>query len=40
MDEENIILMTLNEHANVEGDIYRYEEVNKRRESLKIKYNI
>lgn len=40
MDEENIILMTLNEHANVEGDIYRYEEVNKRREKLKLKYNI
>lgn len=37
-DQENIILMTLEEHTNVENDMYRYEEVNKRREQLKLKY--
>jgi hypothetical protein len=37
-DESNIILLTLDEHTNVENDIYRYEEINKRRESLKLKY--
>jgi hypothetical protein len=40
LDEENIILLTLNEHTNVENDIYKYEEVNKRREYLKTKYDI
>jgi hypothetical protein len=40
LDEENIILLTLDEHSNVESDIYRYEEVNKRREQLKQKYEI
>jgi len=38
LDEENIILLTLNEHDQVESDIYRYEEINKRREQLKLKY--
>ena len=28
------------EHGNVETDIYKYEEVNKRREQLKKKYEI
>lgn len=40
LDEENIILLTLLEHEQVEIDMYRYEEVNKRREQLKIKYNL
>jgi hypothetical protein len=40
LDEENIILLTLEEHSNVEADIYRYEEINKRRDSLKRKYRI
>ena len=40
LDEENIILLTLDEHDQVEKDIYRYEEVNKRREQLKKKYEI
>jgi hypothetical protein len=40
LDEENIILMTLDEHSNVESNIYRYEEVNKRREYLKEKYDL
>jgi hypothetical protein len=37
-DEENIILLTLDEHTNVESDIYKYDEVNRRRNLLKIKY--
>ena len=40
LDEENIILLTLNEHDQVESDIYRFDEVNKRREYLKQKYEI
>lgn len=39
-DEENIILLTLEEHDNVERDMYKYLEVNRRRELLKIKYGI
>lgn len=39
-DEENIILLTLEEHDNVERDMYKYEEVNRRRELLKTKYSI
>lgn len=37
-DEQNIILLTLDEHTNVESDMYKYEEVNNRREQLKEKY--
>jgi hypothetical protein len=37
-DKSNIILLTLSEHESVESDMYKYEEVNKRRESLKLKY--
>lgn len=40
LDEENIILLTLWEHADVESDIYKFDEVNKRREQLKQKYEI
>ena len=40
LDEENIILLTLQEHDQVEMDMYRYEEVNTRREKLLIKYNL
>jgi len=39
-DEDNIILLTPEEHANVESDIFRYEEINKRRILLKLKYHI
>lgn len=39
-DKDNIILLTLDEHSNCESNIYRYEEINKRREILKRKYNI
>ena len=40
LDEENIILLTLEEHDQVEMDMYRYDEVNERRNYLKIKYNL
>ena len=39
LDEENIILLTLEEHSNVENDIYKYEEINEKRKQLKLKYN-
>jgi hypothetical protein len=39
-DEENIVLLTLEEHDNVEKDMHKYPEVNRRRELLKIKYGI
>ena len=37
-DEENIILLTLEEHESVELNMYKYEEINKRREKLLIKH--
>lgn len=40
LDEENIILLTLDEHTNCENDMYRYEEINKRREYLLEKYSL
>jgi hypothetical protein len=39
-DKENIILLTFDEHTQVETDIYRYHEVNVRREQLITKYNL
>jgi 5-methylcytosine-specific restriction endonuclease McrA len=39
-DPENIILLTSDEHNNVENDMYKYEEVNKRRKKLLIKYDL
>jgi hypothetical protein len=39
-DPENIILLTPDEHNNVENDMYKYEEVNKRRETLMRKYDL
>lgn len=39
-DEENIILLTPKEHAKVELNIFAYEEINKRRIYLKLKYAI
>lgn len=39
-DENNIILLTLDEHTNCESDMYRYEEVNRRREKLLEKYGM
>jgi hypothetical protein len=40
LDEDNIILLSLDEHTNVENDIYKYEIINKKREQLKTKYNL
>jgi hypothetical protein len=39
-DKENIILLTFEEHEAVEADMYKYAEINKRRELLKLKYNL
>lgn len=39
-DKENIIQVTIDEHANAEADKDRYEEITKRREQLKLKYGI
>lgn len=39
-DKQNIILLTWEEHDQVGMDMYRYPEINKRRELLKIKYNL
>jgi hypothetical protein len=38
-DKSNIILLTLPEHESVENDMYRFEEVNKRRIELLNKIN-
>jgi len=38
-DEENVILLTIDEHTNVESDMYRYEKINKKRKQLIDKYN-
>jgi hypothetical protein len=38
-DEENIILLTPEEHGNVHIDMYRYEKINQRREILLKKYD-
>jgi hypothetical protein len=40
LDEENIILLTLEEHDQVEMDMYRYDVVNQRRNYLKTKYKL
>lgn len=39
LDMENIILLTFEEHQKVESDPKCFEEVNKRREQLKLKYD-
>lgn len=38
-DEENVILLTFQEHQNVENNKFRYEEINNRRNYLEKKYN-
>jgi len=40
LDKENIIIMTMDEHANVENDMYKYVEVNLRRVNLLKKYDL
>lgn len=39
-DDENIILLTLDEHSNVEINMYRYEVINTKRNYLLEKYNL
>lgn len=39
-DEENIIILTFEEHQKVENDMYFYEQINQKREQLKTKYNL
>jgi len=38
LDEENIVLLTLEEHEQVELDMYRYELINNIRQKLLEKY--
>jgi len=38
-DKSNIILLTLDEHTNVENDIYKYEKINQLRMQLLNKIN-
>ncbi len=38
--EENCILLTIQEHANVENNMYKYSEINRRRIYLKEKYDL
>lgn len=40
LDEENIVLLSLEEHSNVENDMYKYEIINIKRQQLKLKYGI
>lgn len=40
LDPENIIILTMDEHANVENNMFIFEEVNRRREYLLKKYNL
>ena len=39
-DEANVILLTLDEHTNCHSDMYRYPEINRRRQLLAVKYNL
>jgi hypothetical protein len=38
LDEENIVILSLEEHSNIENDMYKYEEINDRRKHLLKKY--
>jgi len=39
-DEENIVLLTPDEHVNIESDMYKDGKINKKRELLKTKYKL
>jgi hypothetical protein len=39
-DEENIVQLSINQHANVELNPYRYEQINNQRNYLLKKYNV
>jgi len=38
-DKDNIIFLALDQHSSVELDMYKYAEINRRRETLLLKYN-
>lgn len=38
-DEENVILLTFDEHTAVENDMYKYEKINEKRKLLLEKYS-
>lgn len=39
-EEDNLILLTWDEHSSVEANPYKYEKINQLREQLKLKFNI
>lgn len=39
-DEENIVLLTLDEHADIENNMYKFDEINNQRNYLKTKYEL
>lgn len=39
-DEENIIILSIDQHTNCHSDMYRYEIINEKRELLLTKYNL
>lgn len=39
-EESNIILLTLDEHTNVESDKFRYEVINEKRNNLILKFDL
>lgn len=39
-EEENIILLSWDQHSSVEANPYKYEKINYIREKLKLKFNI
>lgn len=38
LNKDNIILLTLQEHSDIENSMYKYEEINRRRDILKQEY--
>lgn len=39
-DEENIVLLTVDEHADIENNMYKFDEINDQRNYLKTKYKL
>jgi hypothetical protein len=39
-DEDNVILLTFDEHQNIENNKFRYVEINNRRDRLEEKYRL
>jgi len=40
LEEENLIIISFEEHQEVENDMYKYDEINQRREKIKEKFGI